>query len=205
MSENRFLKKYKTRTDSELERIISDKEGYVEDARVAALELLKERNGQTELIDKAEIEINLIKEKRTTIIEKRIENEKETFETNDPSHPELYSKRVITIFSILFSTIFGAILMMNNFKETGNSKARNLVLIFGILYTILSIAIINILNMPSNLAMILNFLGSGILTEYFWNKHIGKEVKYRTRSWIKPAIVSVIITIPILISMFYGQ
>jgi len=55
------------------------------------------------------------------------------------------------------------------------------VLIFGILYTITSILIINGLNIQTNLAIVLNFGGAAILTEFFWNKYLGKEIKYRKR------------------------
>ena len=202
MSENRFLKKFEYKSDSELERIINDKETFVEQARIAAIEILKERNGQTESTKKAETEMKSAQERKVAAQQKAKEEEKKkSFVMDDPEAPELYSKRVITMFSAIFSTIFGAVLMMHNFKEVGNSKARNQVLVFGILYTIASILIINALNIQ---AIALNFTGAAILTEFFWNKQLGKEIKYRKRSWIKPAIISVIITIPFVLAVIYG-
>jgi len=205
MSENRFLKKFEYKSDSELERIINDKETFVEQARIAAIEILKERNGQTESTEKAETEMKAAQERKVSAQQKAEEEEKKkSFVTDDPEAPELHSKRVITMFSAIFSTIIGAVLMMHNFKEVGNSKARNQVLVFGILYTIASILIINALNIQANLAIVLNFGGAVILTEFFWNKQLGKEIKYRKRSWIKPAIISVIITIPFVLALIYG-
>ena len=202
MSENRFLKKFEYKSDSELERIINDKETFVEQARIAAIEILKERNGQTESTKKAEAEMKSAQERKVAAQQKAEEEEKKkSFVTDDPEAPELHSKRVITMFSAIFSAIFGAVLMMHNFKEVGNSKARNQVLVFGILYTIASILIINALNIQ---AIALNFTGAAILTEFFWNKQLGKEIKYRKRSWIKPAIISVIITIPFVLAVIYG-
>lgn len=202
MSENRFLKKFEYKSDSELERIINDKETFVELARIAAIEILKERNGQTESTKKAETEMKSAQERKVAAQQKAEEEEKKkSFVMDDPEAPELYSKRVITMFSAIFSAIFGAVLMMHNFKEVGNSKARNQVLVFGILYTIASILIINALNIQ---AIALNFTGAAILTEFFWNKQLGKEIKYRRRSWIKPAIISVIITIPFVLAVIYG-
>ena len=202
MSENRFLKKFEYKSDSELERIINDKETFVEQARIAAIEILKERNGQTESTKKAETEMKSAQERKVAAQQKAEEEEKKkSFVMDDPEAPELYSKRVITMFSAIFSAIFGAVLMMHNFKEVGNSKARNQVLVFGILYTIASILIINALNIQ---AIALNFTGAAILTEFFWNKKLGKEIKYRKRSWIKPAIISVIITIPFVLAVIYG-
>jgi len=202
MSENRFLEKIEYKSDSELERIINDKETFVEQARIAAIEILKERNGQTESTKKAEAEMKSAQERKVAAQQKAEEEEKKkSFVMDDPEAPELYSKRVITMFSAIFSAIFGAVLMMHNFKEVGNSKARNQVLVFGILYTIASILIINALNIQ---AIALNFTGAAILTEFFWNKQLGKEIKYRKRSWIKPAIISVIITIPFVLAVING-
>ena len=77
-------------------------------------------------------------------------------------------------------------------------------MIFGVLYTLAIIVTINLLNIGTNLALVFNFVGAGILTEYFWNKFIGKEFQYRKRSWIKPAIISVLIIIPIFLAIVYG-
>lgn len=205
MSENIFLKKFESKSDSDLERIINDKETFVEQARIAAIEILKERNGQTEFTEKAETEMRAAQEKKGAAQQKVTEEEKKkSFVTDEPEAPELHSKRVITMFAAIFSTIFGAVLMMHNFKEVGNNKAKNKVLVFGVLYTIASILIINALNIQSNLAVVLNLGGAAILTEFFWNKQLGKEIKYRKRSWVKPAIISVIITIPFLLALIYG-
>lgn len=62
----------------------------------------------------------------------------------------------------------------------------------------------NLLNIQANLAIVLNLVGATILTEFFWNKKLGKETKYRKRSWLKPAIISVIITIPFILAIIYG-
>jgi len=197
MAENRFLLKYKTKTDSELEDIISDKKTYVELARIAAIDILKGRNGKTELTEKAEFEIQTVKKKNEEEVEKN------NFLTEDLNAPRLHSKRVVTLFSAIFSIIFGAVLMMYNFNQLGKIKARNLVFTFGIIYTIGTILLINLLSFPGNFVIIINLIGAYIMTEYFWNEHLGKEIKYRKRSWVKPAIISTIITIPFVLALIY--
>jgi len=153
-----------------------------------------------------ENEIEVAKEKKEKAQRKVVEEEKKKSNiTDDPNAPELHSKKVIMFFSAIFSPIFGAVLLMYNMKQTDNSKGRIQVLIFGILYTVATIVIINQLDIKTNLAFIFNFAGAGILTEYFWSKFIGKEFKHRKRSWIKPAIISVLITIPLLLAAIYGQ
>lgn len=197
MNENRFFKKYETKSDVELERIVNDKKAYVEQARIAAIQILKERNGRTELTDKAENEIQTVKDK-TEEVEK-----KNNFLTDNPNAPQLHSKRVITFFAAIFSTIFGTVLMMYNFNQVGNTKARNQVLVFGLLYTILSIIIINLFPIAGNLAIILNLGGALVLTEYFWNDRLGAEIEYRERSWVRPLIISFVITIPLVLAVIY--
>jgi len=205
MSKNRFLKKFESKSDSDLERIVNDKETFVEQARIAAIEILKERNRQTESTLKAENEMIIAEERKVVAQQKLVEQEeKNSCVTDDPNAPELYSKRVIVIFTAMFATIFGTVLMMHNLKEVGNIKARTQVLVFGILYTITSILIINALNTQTNVAILLNFCGAAILTEFFWDKHLGKRIKYRKRSWVKPAIISVLITIPFVLALIYS-
>jgi len=205
MSENIFLKKFKSKSDAELEQIIIDKNRFVEQATIAAIEILKERNTKSEITTKAENEIKAAQEKKRTSQPKVVEKkEKINFVTNDPDAPKLHSKLVVTIFSAIFSTIFGAALLMKNLSETGNSKARIPVLVFGILYTLATILIIELLNIHM-FAVVLNFGGAEILTSYFWNKHIGKETKYRKRSWVKPAIISIVISIPFLLAFIFAH
>jgi hypothetical protein len=206
MNENKFIEKFQLKTDSELEYILENKQSYNEQAVSASIQILKERNGQSIELESVENEIEVAKEKKEIIQRKVVEGEKKKSNiTDDPNAPELHSKRVIMVFSGLFSAIFGAVLLMYNMKQTDNKKGQIQVLIFGILYTIATLTIITLLDIRGNIALIFNIAGGGILTEYFWNKFIGKEFKHRKRSWIKPAIISVIITIPLILAAVYGR
>ncbi len=206
MNENIYFTKFQSKTDSELEYILENKEKYNEQAVSASIQILKNRNGKTPELEIVENEIQATKERKIIAQEKEFEEEKKKNNiTDDPNAPELHSKRVIMVFSGLFSTIFGAVLLMYNMKQTDNSNGRIQVLVFGILYTIVTLVVVNLLNIKGNIAIIFNIAGGGILTEYFWNKFIGKEFEHRKRSWIKPAIISVLITIPLVLAAIYGQ
>ena len=198
MNNTLFLKKFESKSDEELKQIIDDKKTFSEQARIAAISILKERNVHIGFTEKAEAEIKVIQEKRA-------DKEKTNFVTDDPNAPELHSKNTIYFFASFFSTIFGAVLMLQNFREVGNNKVKNQVLMFGILYTLFSILLIITLNIKGNFMMVMNFGGAGILINFFWNKYLGKKIKYRKRSWIKPAIISVIIIIPFLIAFIFGE
>ena len=206
MSENKFIEKFQNKTDSELEYILENKKNYDEKAVSASIYILKKRNGKSPEIETVENEIKIEKEKKQIDQKKFVEEEKKKNNiTEDPNAPELHSKRVIMVFSGLFSTIFGAVLLMYNMKQTENKTGRIQVLIFGISYTIITLLIVNLLNIGGNIALLFNIAGGGILSEYFWNKFIGKEFEHRKRSWVKPAIMSVLITIPFILAAIYGQ
>ncbi len=206
MNNNRYVEIFQAKSDLELENILENKESYNEDAISAAFLLLKERKGLTSNLETVASEIKAVKERKDLAEKKALEIEKKKSHlTDDPNAPELHSKRVIIMFSAIFSTIFGVVLLMYNMKQTNNQKGRILVLIFGIVYSILTIAIVNSLNLSTNLALVFNSLGAAILTEYFWDSYIGKEFKYRKRSWVKPAIISVLITIPLLLAIVFGE
>lgn len=203
MALNRFIAKYRLKSDAELEQIVSDSERFMEQARVAAIEVLKERQGSTESIQLAEQDIKVNQEKKKRQEEKKAEVKRQKYITEDPNAPALHSKRVITVFATVFTTIFGAVLLMQNLRETGNQKARNEVLIFGILYTIGCIIVINLIDIQANIALVFNLGGAILLTEVFWNKHLGKDTLYRKRSWIKPAVISVAITVLFILIMIF--
>ncbi|MFL1013603.1 hypothetical protein [Flavisericum labens] len=206
MSENKFIEKFQHKTDSELEYILENKKSYNEQAVSASIQILKERNGESSELKSVEKQIETEKEKKEIIQRKEVEESKKKNNiTDDPNAPELHSKKVIMVFSGLFSTIFGAVLLMYNMKQIENKAGRIQVLIFGILYTIATLVVVNLVNIGGNIALIFNIAGGGILTEYFWNKFIGKDFEHRKRSWIKPAIISVLITIPLILAMIYGQ
>ena len=114
---------------------------------------------------------------------------------NEANSPKLYSKTLIIIFSLLFSPIFAAVLLMSNLKEIGKNRERIFVLLFAILYLFTTAAILQIFNLPPNLTFIANVLGAAILNEYFWNKHIGRDIQYIKKSWIKPALISVAVAL----------
>lgn len=206
MNKNIFYKKFQEKNDSVLKQILIDKHKYTEQAITASLQILKERNGQTPDLEIVQKEIKQAEQKNETAKQNLAEEvKKKSHLTDDPNAPELHSKKVILVFSGLFSTIFGAVLLMYNMKQTDNQTGRIQVLIFGIIYTIVTLLVVNLLNIGGNIALLFNIAGGGILTEYFWNKFIGKEFEHRKRSWVKPAIISVLITVPLILAAIYGQ
>ncbi len=125
---------------------------------------------------------------------------------DDVDAPRLYSRLVINIFSVLFSVLFGGILLAINLKIVNNKKGILPVLIYSILYTGLMIFILNMIPGRSTpLTLALNLLGAIVLYNFFWSKYIGKEFKYRTKPFWIPLIIAVIIFGFIIWSMIVGN
>ncbi len=121
----------------------------------------------------------------------------------DLDAPELYSPRAIWGFSVFFTVIFGAVLLALNIAD---KKAKGMVIGFGILYTAAVIVIVNLLPQTnSGIVIGLNAGGALILTKLFWDKYVGAETKFRTKAIWKPLIISILITIPFLLAIIYGE
>lgn len=192
MRENSFTKNMQQKSNSELEHIIENKSKYTDEAIQAVVWELEDRN----LIEKGEIEIPEIAIKQEEIQKKVAEtatiNKENPFQEFE--QPTLYSKQAIQGFTIFFSTIFGAILLMHNLKVMNKPKERTQVLFFGILYMVLSLVLLEILPKIFFISIIFNLIGYFILVEYFWNKHLGKDLQYEKKSINKPLIISLLIT-----------
>jgi hypothetical protein len=119
----------------------------------------------------------------------------------DPNAPLLYSKGAIRAFSLIFSTIFGAVLLSSNINDT---KRKWIVIGFGVIYTAVTIIIMNLIPPNTFYVLMLNTAGGLGLTSTFWNKYVGQETEYRAKPIWKALIISSIITIPFLLAIIYG-
>lgn len=128
----------------------------------------------------------------------------------DDAAPLLYSKRTIYIFSVLFSVIFGAGLLLINTRELKKHDAIVPILSFSIGYFFGIIWIIDFLegkfsfNLPPT--PIFSVLGGLLLIEIFWRKYIGRELKFRKRPIWKPTSIgfSVVIFLLIIIAIYFN-
>lgn len=192
MKRNKFIEKMALKTDSELETIFENKDKYTGDAIQAVIWELEKRKRipESDFTFSEKVFDMVPSEKKTEPIE--FDQNASTFDEFEL--PILYSKKTIQGFTIFFSTIFGAVLLMYNLKEMSKPKARNQVLAFGILYTILIyVVVITIIN-NFFVTIILNLIGYGILTEFFWKKHLESNLKYKKKEITKPLIIALLIT-----------
>lgn len=196
MKTNSFSQKMTKKSNKELEHLLEQKELYTDEAVQAVIWELENRN----LIEKDTIKL-AITPLETQPKELEFKNKEESpFE--ELVVPVLYSKNLIKGFTILFSTFFGAILLMSNFKEMNKPKARIEVLIFGIFYTVFTGALLNYLPKTFFLTLIFNLIGYLILIEYYWKRNLGKALEYKNKSMVKPLIISLIFLVIIVFLQF---
>lgn len=201
MRTNSFTTIMRTKSNNELETILSEKNKYTAEAIQAVTWVLEDRGlieKPTILLDKTTkelVETATFKDK--TAINK---NPFKEFET-----PFLYSKNTILGFTIFFSTIFGAVLLMHNLKKMNKPKARNQVLVFGILYTIGATILLNYLPKSIFTTLLLNLVGYMVLSEYFWNNNLGKDLKHQIKQIWMPLGISILIVIALIFLVFLSQ
>lgn len=180
---NEIVEKY---SDSELIETAKAKRGSQEDKITAAKNELKKRGIE---FDKEEI----------------IPNSNNINLEPDENAPHLYSDKVIYTFSILFSVIFGGVLLSINLKEADKRKGILTVIVFSILYTVLSIYLLELLNAGNGGTLLFGAIGAIILNEFFWKKYLGKDISYHKKSWVKPLIIALLIFTPLLIFVIWAN
>ncbi len=120
----------------------------------------------------------------------------------DPTVPAYYSKMGIWWFSILFSVLFGAILLALNLQ---NRRDKWVVIGFGITYLIFTFTILEQLEprYASSSSFILNAIGGAVLQTYFWNKYLGMRTIYKRKSILIPVVIALAVAIPLVVLSLY--
>lgn len=189
------------KSNKELKTILKKKNDYTQEAIQAVIWEMENRN----LIDKSDVLYkNTFKENN------QIDTDEKNLDNNEnPSKelilPVLYSKRAIQGFTIFFTTIFGAVLLMYNLKEMNKLKERNQVLIFGIVFTIISAILLNYLPKMIFTTLLFNLIGYAVLIEFFWKNNIEKELEYAKKEVWKPLTISIIILLLLLFLQLLPQ
>ena len=179
-------------SDRDLETILEEKNKYTKEAIQAVIWELENRN----LREKTVILEEEVAEEITKNNEKSIE---------EIPLPNLYSKKTIQGFAIFFSTIFGAFLLMQNLKEMKKPKARIEVLSFGILFTIVSVTLLNYLPKTLFTPLLFNLTGYLILIHFFWNRDLGKDLKYTKKNIWNPLRYAILIIMLLVFLQFLPQ
>ena len=123
-------------------------------------------------------------------------------EQNQEPEVEIYSKRAVWWFSIIFSPFFGAILLSINLWEAGYKKEISKIVLFTIAWFYISGLVVSRIPIdPRFTSVAFNVAGAAILAEYFFVKYF-PEKDYYPKSVITPIFISLLIVIPLSIMMY---
>lgn len=200
--ENNFSEEMKVKSNEELKDIVINFELNRGAITSAARKELEIRGVDLSDEEKQIIEEKKNKRKQYAISSSEKKGSFDSFNANwkrsivsDLDAPQLYSRQVINIFSILFSVLFGGILLAINLNTVNNRKGKLPVLLFSIAYTILMIVGMNLIDFRSSIVTFaLNALGAVFLYNYFWKKYIGNDFEYRTKPYWIPLVIGIVIS-----------
>ena len=126
----------------------------------------------------------------------------------DPDAPLLYSLRAIRIFTILCGAFFGSILIAININKIGKGINAFWALLFGVVFTVVQIVILNGYTSPgsgSSGAILGGLIASYILDYVFWRNFIGYSTFYRAKPIWVPLIIAVLLFALIIAAFIFGQ
>lgn len=207
MENNQYTAYYKNRPSEELKEIAFQDSLYEDEARLAALLILKERNEIISGDEQKELEeLNKkIEAKKAKVLKDEEEASKIKLQNNieEKPLPELYSPVAILGFSLFFSLIFGAVLMYLNLKKLGKSaQAINVLLISIGIMALMYFASIKY-QLSQVVVLLINLGGGLLLIEYFWKKHVGTHIKFKKKPIVKAILVSVVISVIALAAVYF--
>ena len=123
----------------------------------------------------------------------------------DPDAPLLYTRRAVYIFSFLFSTLFGSILMAMNVAKTDRPGRAVWVVLYGIVYTLIIVFLSASANMGPAFSVVTAIAGAYGLELFFWNRFIGSETLYRARPIWVPLIIGLVIAAIVVYTVFVSM
>ena len=116
--------------------------------------------------------------------------------------PEYFSQQAIFGFSVLFSVIFGGVLVAFNVNRAKSKSAAFLIIILSIIYSAIEFDLLKDAGGGILLKFLFNSVGAYALNYFCWNRFIGKTTVYRARSLLIPIIIGIGLLLLTMASMF---
>lgn len=195
------------RANKQLEDLIIKRSRYAAESVEAAIAELEKRGRIFTFAELRSIDLDL-RQKKREINEKQAEAWYPVPEViaDDSVEPSYFSQGAVHLFSIVFSTLFGVILMAVNFYKAGNKRALLEVIIFGILYNISTILLLPYIPNQQYIVLgynvLINVIGALILTQIFWRKYIGNDTEFKPRPIGKLMLVSLFVSVVLVYFLF---
>jgi hypothetical protein len=197
------------RTNDELRERVNNRANYMPETVVASLAELQSRGEQFSDDEVMTITADLQARRDHASLQNSsgslFNNSDKKLQVKDPDAPAFYSKGVIYGFSILFSVLFGSVMLAININQTQKRAGVMWVVLYGFVFTAIEGIILSSIETSSSLAVVGAILGAMPLNYLFWRHYLGNETVYRPRPvWI-PLIIGLAIWIPIMYLIFLSQ
>jgi lysylphosphatidylglycerol synthetase-like protein (DUF2156 family) len=194
-----YAAKMALKTDAALREYVTGHAQYREDAVLAALDELQ-RRGQPAPEDatlRPPLEA-VVREQQAAQAKLAAATPAAEKDVPEDEQPVLYTPGVIVLFSVLFNTIAGAVLLAINMHQVKRTKAIWGLAAFVLVYLVVESLIVNamlrsgplnplllsILNLPAILAYVL----------WFWPRYV-RTYQFQSRGWLVPLLVCLIIMV----------
>ncbi|OUJ73418.1 hypothetical protein [Hymenobacter crusticola] len=191
-----YAAKMALKTDAELQRYVTGRAEYRDDAVLAALDELARRGkphpDETALRPVLEVGI------RAQQVQLDAEDQRlGMHETNDvveaeETSPRLYSPVTITWFSVLFSMLAGGVLLGLNLRQLGRSGAIVRLVMFMLLYFVGGMLLLNWFMQHYGLSRwmlsVFNLPAIVVYIFWFWPRYVRTHT-YQSRNWLIPFVV----------------
>lgn len=113
---------------------------------------------------------------------------------SNPTRPRVYSPRTVLGFSTALSTLTGSILPFLSLRAVGRRGPAVQALGTGVLYTALTVLLLNYVPInSSSLSVGLGLSGGTLLNEFFLKKQLPDEAQYPHRGIVVPLIICLIV------------
>lgn len=199
------------RTNEELEERIENRQKYLPETIEASVTELQKRG--REFTDEELLVINQdiqAQQENATTQDAGLNLWSNTYKNGiveDPDAPYFYSKRAIYIFTILFSVVFGSVMLAINCWRIKNKTGALLSILFGIVFLTAQIFITQYANANSHSgpAYLFGFIAAIIINVGLWPKFIGNATFYRARPIWVPLIIAVVFSVLVIWSIIVSQ
>ena len=125
---------------------------------------------------------------------------------DDTDAPYFYSKRAIYVFTILFSVVFGSVMLAINCQKIKNKAGLIWSIVFGITFMTAQVLITQALNSSSYSApaYLFGLAAAAIIEAVLWPRFIGNATFYRARPIWVPLIIGVLVSALIIWAIVAG-
>ncbi|HVW98746.1 MAG TPA: Nif11-like leader peptide family natural product precursor [Mucilaginibacter sp.] len=193
---NNFRLRAAMRSDEELRERVNNREKYLPETVEASVAELSERG-----VTFSDEELRIIDEDMLARREIAAGNNHNpgifrndaNLYIDDPDAPIYYSKRAILIFSILFSVLFGSVMLAMNVSRSREAGKAFLVVLYGLGFTVLTGLLTSSIKMNLGITIITAYVGALIMEMLFWNRYVGKTTLYRPKPIWGPLITGILL------------